>query len=186
MATTMWFRRDEPLHERLAREGGLLLPGSGDPRRPAWDQVGIHGLARQREWDAVVTVEADAPGNGVAFVVLDDSVVIESDGDVPEAFLSAFDGQLDPPYRVVGVRQSAEVWALGARRIETAELPEAPGEEIDLAVGEDGTTVHVDGRPTFGSIPGLDELARQRGLEHYAIHAQRLDGDVWEIGVAAL
>lgn len=182
----MGFRRREPLHERLAREGGIMLPGSGSPRRPAWDQVGIHGLHRMREWDAVLTIEADAPGTEARYVVLDESVVVESDEELPDAFAEAFEGRLEPPYRVVAVRQSGDVWALGGRRIETAKLADAPGEELDLAVGEDGTTLLVDGERTFGSVGALDDLARRRGLDRYAIHAERLDGDVWEIQVAAL
>jgi hypothetical protein len=181
-----FWRREEPLHERLAREGGIALPGSGRGRRPPWDEVGIHGLHRQRDWDAVVAVEADAPGNEVRYVVLEDTVLVESDGELPDALAAAFDGRLDPPYRVVGIRRDDGVWALGGRRIETVELPGAPGETIDLAVAEDGETLLVDGERGFGSIPGLDDLARERGLAHSVIHAERLDGDLWEVRVAAL
>jgi hypothetical protein len=38
----------------------------------------------------------------------------------------------------------------------------------------------------FGSVPALDALARSRGLQRFAVHAQRLDGDLWEVAVAAL
>ena len=48
------FRR-ESLHERLAREGGLVEPSGV---RPAWDEAGIHGVPQAREWDLVATVAA--------------------------------------------------------------------------------------------------------------------------------
>jgi hypothetical protein len=163
-----------------------MLPGSGGPRRPPWDDAGIHGLHRQREWDAVMTVEADAPGDELAYVVLDDTVVIESDGDLPDDVTGAFDGRLEPPYRVVGVRRGEALWALGARQIETAVVPGLEGDDIALAVGEEGTTFHVDGAQRFGSMPALEDLARDRGLDYFALQAERVDGDVWELRITAL
>lgn len=163
-----------------------MLPGSGGPRRPPWDDAGIHGLHRHREWDAVLTVEADAPGDELGYVVLDDTVVIESDGALPDEITGAFAGRLAPPYHVFGVRRGEGLWALGARGIETAVVPGLDGDEIELAVGEEGTTLLVDGLQRFGSIPALEHLARDRGLERYALNAERVDGDVWELRIAAL
>jgi hypothetical protein len=57
---------------------------------------------------------------------------------------------------------------------------------IDLAVGEEGSTLLVDGERGFGSVPALDDLGRARGLDHYVVHAERLDGDLWEVRVGAL
>jgi hypothetical protein len=139
-----------------------------------------------REWDAVLTLAAEAPGDELGYVVLDDTVVIESDGDLPEDVTGAFDGRLEPPYRVVGVRRGEGLWALGARRIETAAVPGLEGDEIALAVGEEGTTLLVDGVQSFGSIPALEHLARDRGLEYFALEAERVDGDVWELRITAL
>ena len=118
--------------------------------------------------------------------MLEDTVVIESDGDLPEAVTGAFDGRLGPPYRVVGVRRGEELWALGARRIETAVVPGLDGDEIELAVGEEGTTLQVDGVQRFGSIPALEDLAHERGLDFFAIYAERVDGDLWELRLTAL
>ena len=112
--------------------------------------------------------------------------MIESDGDLPEEVTGAFDGRLEPPYRVVGVRQGDRLWALGARQIETAVVPGLEGDEIALAVGEEGTTLHVDGVQSFGSLPALENLARDRGLEYFALQAERVDGDVWELRITAL
>src|SRR5206468_1167045 len=73
------FRRREPLHVQLAREGGLELE---EPRtRPAWDASGIHGLHRPREWDAVVTVAApEVEGTRATFVALPDGAVVVEEG----------------------------------------------------------------------------------------------------------
>src|SRR2546423_12218241 len=54
------FRR-ESLHERLAREGGLVEPSGV---RPAWDEAGIHGVPQARGWDLVATVAASGVGGG--------------------------------------------------------------------------------------------------------------------------
>jgi hypothetical protein len=112
--------------------------------------------------------------------------VIESDGELPEQVTGAFDGRLEPPYRVIGVRRGEGLWALGARQIETAVLPGVEGDEIELAVGEEATTLHVDGVQSFGSIPALEHLARDRGLDFFAVQAERIDGDVWELRLTAL
>jgi hypothetical protein len=133
-----------------------------------------------------VAVEAEAEGEELRFVVLEDTVVVEGDAELPDAFGTALDGRLDPPYRVVAVPQAAGIWALGARRIETALLEGVPGDTIDLGVGEDGATVLVDGERHFGSLAALERLGRERGLEHFAIHAERLDGDLWDVQVAPL
>ena len=71
-----FFRREQPLHEKLAREGGLDFarevrdlapPDPIDPRHPFWQVTGIHGIPREREWDAVSSAEApNLPGDRLA------------------------------------------------------------------------------------------------------------------------
>ena len=133
-----------------------------------------------------MTVQADVPGDELAYVVLDDTVVIESDGELPANVTGAFERRLEPPYRVLGVRRGEGLWALGARQIETAVVPGLEGDEIELAVGEEATTLHVDGVQSFGSIPALENIARDRDLDYFAIHAERIDGDLWELRLTAL
>ena len=133
-----------------------------------------------------MTVQADVPGDELAYVVLDDTVVIESDEALSEDVTGAFEGRLEPPYRVLGVRRGEGLWALGARQIETAVVPGLEGDEIELAVGEEATTRHVDGVQSFGSIPALENIARDRDLDYFAIHAERIDGDLWELRLTAL
>jgi hypothetical protein len=180
------FRR-ESLHERLAREGGLEQPSGG--RVQGWnDLVGIHGLARQREWDAVVTAEGSGvEGREVDFVALPDGslLVEQEEGEASlEALAAAVEEQLAPPYRARGVRQTETLWAVSARRIDVASF-EAEGERVELTQTPDGRALRVDGMPAFGSVPALERFGERAGPA-YAIQAERLDADLWEVRVARL
>ena len=67
-----FFRRGEPLHERLAREGGLVSQPAA-PQRPFWQEPGMTGHFRPRAADAIVTADApDVEGDAVRFVSLPD------------------------------------------------------------------------------------------------------------------
>jgi hypothetical protein len=171
------FRR-KPLHERLAREGGLLDSPAAEDRRAPWDKAGIHGVHRPREWDEVVGVEADVPGERATFVVLDDAIVIEEGPDDVEPLAEAL--SLDPPYRAEAVRRSEGVWAVAGRRIEVVRIPDVEGTELELSRHGDERIVVVDGERRFGSIPVLEREG------NYAIRAKRLDGDLWEIEASLL
>jgi hypothetical protein len=183
-----FLRWREPLHERLAREGGLGPPASIDPR-PAWQPVGVHGLQRPREWD--VTLMAEAPeleGDAVVFATLPDGTVLVEEGadDSLEPLASAVEQELPAPYRARAVRQGESLWAVQARRIEVVELRESPeGDVIELTHTVDGTTIAVDDARIFGSLPTLEERGEREGTE-YTVHAERLDGDLWEVRAAAL
>jgi hypothetical protein len=170
------FRRREPLQ-------------SLDPR-PGWQEIGVHGLARAREWD--VTVDAVAPeirGDAVRSVVPAGGALLVEEG--PEHGLAplaaAVERELAPPFRARATRQRDTLWAVQARRIEVVELPEGlEGDAIDLThTAADGTTLTVDDALAFGSLPVLEERGARQGRE-YAVHAERLDGDLWEIRAAAL
>lgn len=173
------------MHERLAREGGLV---ERDPAAP-WREVGIHGMQRPREWDATQTVEAPGiVGDAATFVVLPDgSVLVEEgpDSDL-QALADAVELELQPPYRARAARQRGDLWAVQARRIEVLSLPGAQGgDAIDLTQTPDDRVVSVDGQRIFGSISALEERGRREGRD-YAVHAERLDGDLWEIRASAL
>jgi hypothetical protein len=183
------FRRREPLHERLAREGGLGgTPASVDPR-PAWQEIGVHGLHRPREWD--VTVNADAPevvGDAAGFVVLPDRTLLVEDGpdEGLEPLAAAVEKELTAPFRARATRQRDTLWAVQGRRIEVLALREGQeGDAIDVTHTAEGTSLTVDDARTFGSLPALEERGAREGRE-YTVHAERLDGDLWEIRAAAL
>jgi hypothetical protein len=184
------FRRREPLHERLAREAGLNDAAEPVDTRPAWGEAGIHGVHRPREWDATVTADApDIEGDAVRFVALPDGTLLVEDGpdDSLEPLAAAVEQSVQAPYRARATRQGASLWAVQARRIEVIQLSGAPeGDVIDLTRTADGaTTVAVDEARVFGSLPRLEERGAREGRE-YTVHAERLDGELWEVRAAAL
>jgi hypothetical protein len=187
----VWWRR-ETLHERLAREGGLIMePDVSEPSRPPWDKAGIHGMSQPRRWDAVVTVSApDLPGDELTFVALaDGTLVVEGDSSAEALapLADAVEESLTPPFRAEAVRRTQEVWAVAARSIEVAELPAGtPGEAITISVqGGERTTV-VDGAQWLASFPALEALAQERGLEDYVLEASSLHDELWEIRLSPL
>jgi hypothetical protein len=173
------FRRQEPLHVRLAREGGIPL--EEPPTRPAWDEAGIHGLHRVREWDAVVTLEApDVEGDRAAFVALPNGdFVVEEGPDGVKPLAAALERELRPPYRAEAVRRGEGLWAVAGRRIEVVELPGVSGEELEVTTHGDERTLLVDGERGFGGMPQLER-------PEHVVRARRLDGELWEVDAAAL
>jgi hypothetical protein len=180
-----FFRRREPLHEQLAREGGLT---PRDPR-PAWQETGIHGIHRPREWDETATAEVPGiEGNAVRGVALPDGTLLVEEGPDGslEPLAALVEAKLAPPYRARGARQVNDVWAVQAARLEVVALPDAPeGESIDVSRNDGTTTLAVDGRQVFGSLPALEQRGEREGPD-YAVHAERLDGDLFEIRANAL
>ncbi|HUH15762.1 MAG TPA: hypothetical protein VML35_07745 [Gaiellaceae bacterium] len=141
------FRR-KPLHERLAEEAALDI--GRKPRAPNafsgflhdlvnTDAVGIHGVHRLREWDAVVTAEAELPGDAVHFAALPDGTLVV-DEDVPDGALTpladALEATVAPPYRAQAVRRGERVWAAGAKRIEVRAFPGREDDELELIEGD--------------------------------------------------
>jgi len=180
------FRREEPLHERLAREGGLT---EREPRSAPWREVGIHGIQRAREWDVTATTEAEGlAGDAATFVVLPDGTVLVEEGPDGslEPFAAAVEQEVRPPYRARAARLRGDLWAVQARRIEVLELPGAPdGDALELSNTADGRVVLVDGQRVFGTVPELEERGEREGRD-YAVRAERLDGDLWEVRASAL
>ncbi len=173
------FRRREPSHVQLAREGGISL---GETKtRPAWDATGIHGLQRLREWDAVVTVDApEVGGDRAEFVALPGGDLVVDEGpDHLEPLATALERELKPPYRAEAVRRERTLWAVAGRRIELVELPGVGGEELELTANGEERTLFVDGERSFGSIPALERPG-------HVVRARRVDGELWEVEAAAL
>jgi hypothetical protein len=178
-----WFKR-KPLHERLAEEGGLVEP----PTRPLFTGVipetGIHGVPRQREYDAVVAADApDVEGSTARFVGLEDGslVIEEGEGDLT-ALAEAIEREVGAPYRASATRRGETQWAVAAQRLRVIELPEPGGEEVELVIRDDDRTLVVDGNRSFGTLPELEKLADRDAV----IRATRLDGMLWEVRVDPL
>jgi hypothetical protein len=181
------FRRREPIHERLAREGGLRpgpLPEAAPPR---WQEVGIHGVHRPREWDAVVAVEAEGvEGDQARFVALPDETLLVEEGIDVDPLAAALDDVVQPPYRAEAVRRGPTQWAVGVRRIEVVELEDDPeGDEVTLTSRDGERTLLVDGAPAFGSIPALERLGAARSA-NYVVQARRLVDALFEVRVVPL
>jgi hypothetical protein len=192
-----FFRRERPIHQQLAREGGLdyardladLSPREPiDPRHPFWQVVGIHGIPREREWDAVASAEAPGlPGDEVEFVVLPDGSLVV-DEDVPDGTLAPLADALSlpAPYHAFGLRQDADVWSVAAKRVQVAEVPEhVEGDEIQLVVTDETRTLVVDDMPSSASIPSLEAFAAEQ-FGSFVLRASRLDDLLWEVTVIPL
>jgi len=156
-----------------------------------WLEAGITGIARQREWDAVVTASSPGvPGDEAEFVALPDGRLLSEDehGADPSPFAKALAGAIEAPYRAVAVRREA-VWAVGAVSIEVAELSPSP-RGTDLELTWDGSTLSL----TVDTLPAdpanADALERVASAQlrgrPYAARAHRLSGELWEILVLPL
>jgi hypothetical protein len=185
----IWQRRDdEPLHERLAREGWF---GERPPHdtRPRWGEAGIHGIHRFREWDAIVRVDGvDLDVDEVRFVALGDgTLVVDGDEDLELAPLAeAIEEELPPPYRAQAVRADETGWTAAAEAIELVELPrELEGDELELTVNHGDRMLIVDGVPAVGDTRELEQLGAERG-DDYVVRASRVDGDLWDVRVLPL
>jgi hypothetical protein len=189
-----FWRRDEPVHKKLAKAlpnaqaGGYLAQPPDFDGNVKTGEVGLHGVPRPRRWDVVIAAEAQLPAEQVHFAALPDGTLIV-DEDVPERALAplaeAVEEQLQPPYRAEGTWRGDGLWAIGASAIEVAHVrEEIAGETIQLAVQGGERALEIDGMRTFGTVPSLEALAR--GLPAYVLRAERLDGELWEIRLAPL
>lgn len=213
-----FFRRERPIHEQLAEEAGMLLPDdpreeaerlrsrSDDPEwaeqglagvptptnraHPLFDVAGMHGIPRNREWDAVTSADApELPGDRVEFVALEDGTLF-TDDDLPEDSLvplaDALESSVQAPYHALALRQAADIWSVAALRVIVVEVPEdVPGDKVDLAVNDGERTILVDDVPAQGDVPSLEQFAAQQ-FGSFVVHASRLDDTLWEVTVLPL
>jgi hypothetical protein len=148
----------------------------------------ITGVHRARIWDAVASAHApNLFGETIVFVVLPDGTVVLED-DQPDDSLApladAIDQRLSPPYRAAAVRSEGSVWSAAAERIVIVELPWMEGDVIDLSVVDGVRELSVDDKTTIRPIPALDVLAEEHA--QVALHAERVDGDLFAVDVFPL
>ena len=159
-----------------------------DPRvAPRWLEVGITGVPRNREWDALAMVELPElegdPASEIEFSVLADGTIALPPGATfplgPAETLAGSVSDLERPYDVLAVRRGVRDWSVAARRrdADVAELPDVPGAtEVTVAIDPDGgRTVLVDGLEadaTEAVAPAAAELERRGRERHDAFVAR--------------
>jgi hypothetical protein len=140
-----------------------------EPRGRAY----LDPLERPSEWDVFTTARApEIAGDDVEYATLPNGDVIvdveQGDADL-SPLAEAVEKHLTPPYRARGHREDDALWSVAARRIDVRHLPKLKGDVVDLIVR--------NGQPDFF---GLDPEGE------FAVHAERLDGDFWEVQVGVL
>jgi hypothetical protein len=194
------FGRRQPIHRRLAADGGVNL-GDGAPpptglsaAPPGWDgeqrgEPGIHGVPRPRQWDAVVTADAAGiRGDTVRFVALTDGslVVDEEQPDGAVAPLAdALAGRLRPPSRAAAVRRHGSLFGVAGRRVTVVREPGLDGDEAELVVAGRDRTLTVDGAHRVARARALEAAGAEEGPE-YVVRASRIEDDLWEVEASAL
>ena len=175
-----------------SQAGGFLATPPGLDGDPGLGIPGVSGVPRAREWDAVDSANAPAlRGDEVNFVALADGdrtlIVDEDEPDDSVAPLAdAIEETLDPPYRAVGRRQSNDVWAVGAVRVDVVELPQdVVGDSIELTSVDGRRELKVDGRDSTIALPVLDEIGARRSSD-YVLRAERLTDTTWVVDTDAL
>jgi hypothetical protein len=200
--------RDETQNEILLREAGLdpaapaTVPDDpGDDAPPPVDPydgtypaqrpegIWTRAMARPGQYDTFVTVHApDLGGSEAEFAALTDGdliVDVETGDSDLSALAEAVEKHLRPPYRAVARREDGDLWAVAARQIDVLKLAFAGGDGIELVRNEGKEDIRVDGEPWTGEIPGLEGVGEALG-EDFVVHADRLDGDLWEVQASPL
>jgi hypothetical protein len=171
-----------------AQAGGLLATPPGLDGEPGLGIPGISGVPRGRTWDVVASAHApDLTGEAATFVALADGTLV-TDEDLPDESLvplaNAIEERLPPPYRAAAIRHDGDVWSAVAESVVIAELPGLDVDVVDLTVVAGERTLTIDDEPTIREAPELDVLAEGHG--DVAVHAERVDGDLFAVDVFSL
>jgi len=198
------FRRNrETLNEQLLREAGLdpaqsvgdAPPPPPQPVEPPKSTLARAGVADgsgvgPKEWDAATTITAPAlVGDRVEFTTLPNGNVIvsEENGEADLTPLAdAVERTVSPPYRAVGHRQDGDLWGIGAKRIEVAQIAFPDGDKLEFSQHVDRGELLVDGEPSDALVPAELERLGERFGDSFYVEAERIDGDCWEVKATAL
>jgi hypothetical protein len=150
--------------------------------------AGVTGTGPGRTWDAVVSAHAPTlTGDAVTFTALEDRTLVV-DQDVPDDSLApiaeAVEQMLEPPYRAAAAKSEGDLWTAVAESVRIAKLPGVDADLVDLTVVDGERTLTADGVVTTRPLPALDELAAEH--ESVALHAERIDGDLYAVDVFPL
>jgi hypothetical protein len=208
----LWHRK-ETLNEKLLREGGYSPDGTAieasvdaesyepdlelesDPtlRRSGEvpEALGAGSASRSLLREPHVIAGAEAPdlsGEAYTFTTLPDgSMIVDDTGDEDLSRLAdAVEEHLGRPYRAAAVRHGDGSWVISAWPIRVARLA-AEGEELELTSVAGERTYAVDWDVVDDALvpSALAELGEAH-WDDYALHASRLDDDLWEIEVHPL
>lgn len=192
-------RRNETLNEQLLREAGLdPVRALGDPQPEPVVQMPTFGKfalpdgsqVDPKEWDAAtMAIVPGLAGNRVEFTTLPngDVIVGTEDGYADLSPLAdAVEQHLSPPYRAAAARQTGELWGIGAKRIEVAQIPFPHGERLELSRNGDDEELRVDGEPSDAAVPPALAHVGEAVAESFYVEAARIDGDLWDVKVSPL
>ena len=149
---------------------------------------GVMGVGPGRTWNSAVAAHApDLTGESVTFVALEDGTLVVNE-DVPDGSLTPVANQIEemvpPPYRAAAARNEGDVWTAVAEAVHIVELQGVGSDEVELTVVGGERALTVDGEQTGNALPALDALADGQG--DVAIHAERVDGDLFAVDVFPL
>ena len=143
-----------------------------------------------KEWDAAVTVTAPGlAGDRIEFTTIPngDVIVREESGDADISPLAdAVETRVSPPYKAVAARQDGDLWAVGAKRIEVAQIPFPSGDKLELSRFVDDQELRVDGEASDAAVPPELERLGERVGPDFLVEAERIDADLWEVRATAL
>jgi hypothetical protein len=149
---------------------------------------GVMGVGPGRTWDAAVAAHAPAvTGDSVTFTVLADGTLVVTE-DIPDGSLSpvadALEEMVSPPYRAAAARNEGDTWTAVAESVRIVQLPGIDADEIELTVVDGERTLKLGDESTIRPLAPLDALAEEH--ESVALHAERVDGDLFAVDVFPL
>jgi hypothetical protein len=194
------FRKKETYNEQMLREAGLdrVVFNTPEPEaeppqpNPAFDWSGptLQGRLGPKDWDIATTAIAPGiAGDNVSFTTLEngDVIVVEEAGDGDLSPLAdAIEQHLSPPYTAVGARQDSDLWGVGAKQIEVAEVAFPDAESLVLSQSDGVAEFRVDGSSSDASVPVELQRLGERAGGDFCVEAQRIDADVWAVKVSPL
>jgi hypothetical protein len=182
-----FFKRDRPLHEQLAEDGGLdfgsepgesgrapsrlagLMHGLADGFLTAppdefgnpspLGEVGVHGVPRARRWDVVASARAELPADEVHFTALPDGTLIVEE-DVPDGSLTTL--------------------------AEAIEMTLNPPYRAEAIKREDDVWAVAASRILVREFPATEADELELVEDGNVVIGRRLDGDLFEVEVTPL
>ena len=181
-------RREKPLHERLAEQGGMTMSTEVTRDVAPWNQAGVpasRGRVNGTPSSPPRPTSRATPSTSSRSRIERWSSTRTSRTTSSRRSPTRSRRSSNPPYRAEGTRRDDRLWAVGASKIAVVSIAEEiGGDTVELAVREGVVTQLVDGAHGFGSVPELEALGA--GMPSFVVRADRIDGDLWEVVVLPL